>query len=230
MCGRYTRMYTWAELYALYMLTIGRTSSNFQPRYNICPTTDVDVVTQGEVGRELRQMRWGLVPSWWSKPLRDLRLATFNARAETVHEKPFFREPFRSKRCIIPASGYYEWQTIGREKQPWYFTERHSPIVSIAGIWDEWTDKETGLMIRSCAMIITKPNAFVAEVHDRMPVILAPEQFDGWLSGRLGRESLVPAPEGVLQGIPVSKRVNSSRADDEDATLIDPVDLSPPLI
>ncbi len=222
MCGRYTRMYTWAELYALYMLTLAK--SNFQPRYNICPTTRVDVITSKDGQKELQEMRWGLVPSWWSKPLKELRLATFNARAETVHEKPFFRRAFKSKRCIIPASGYYEWQTIGKEKQPWYFTGQ-GPVLSIAGIWDEWTDKETGQPLKSCSMIITEPNKFVAEVHDRMPVLLQPAQFDGWLSGELGRESLVPAPEDLLNKIPVSKRVNSSRTPDEDETLIQSVDV-----
>lgn len=216
-------MYTWSELYRLYMLTIGQTTSNFQPRYNICPTTNVDAVVQNGEGRELQQMRWGLVPSWWSKPLKELRLATFNARAETIHEKPFFRDAFKTKRCIIPASGYYEWQTIGKEKQPWYFTDKSEPILNIAGIWDEWTDKETGQSLRSCSMVITEPNKFVAEVHDRMPVLLKPDQFEGWLSGALGRESLVPASEDMLQKWPVSKSVNSSRTSDEDSTLVDEI-------
>ena len=91
------------------------------------------------------RMRWGLVPSWWSKPLKEMKLATFNARAETVATKPMFRSAFKRNRCLIPVSGYYEWQDTPGGKQPWYFTARDgSPALTIAGLWDEWTDKETG--------------------------------------------------------------------------------------
>jgi len=221
MCGRFTRNYTWQQVHAFYSLIPSAPTSNLQPRYNICPTTTIDTVLDGK----LQPMRWGLIPGWWSKPLKELRLATFNARAETVDQKPFFRSAFKSKRCIIPVSGYYEWQTIGKEKQPWLFTPTEGDVLSVAGLWDEWTDKESGKTIRSCTMIITEPNAFVAEVHDRMPVLLKPDQFEGWLSGKIGKEALVPAGEGDLKKVPVSKRVNSSRADDNDHTLIEPIAL-----
>ena len=170
------------------------------------------------------------MPAWWSKPLKELRAATFNARIETVAEKPFFRDAFKRRRCLIPLSGYYEWEYRDGPKkppQPWYFTPADgSRVLTTAGLWDEWRNKETGETIRSCTMIIAEPNKFVAEVHDRMPVLLAPEQFDAWLDGSAGKEVLVPAPEDMLQKRPVSKRVNSSRAPKEDATLIDPVDLA----
>lgn len=221
MCGRFTRMFTWNELVRLYRLT-DPYYSNLQPRYNICPTTRIDAVYEKD-GRHIEEMRWGLIPAWWSKPLKELKLATFNARAETVDSKPFFRSAFKKNRCIIPASGYFEWQTVGKEKQPWYFTPTQGSILSIAGIWDEWTDKDTGKPFKTCSMIITEPNKFAGEVHDRMPVLLEPAQFNGWLSGELGKEVCVPAPEGVLQRWAVSKRVNSSRADGDDATLIDAV-------
>src|SRR5437879_2043250 len=97
-------------------------------------------------------MRWGLVPYWWSKPLKELRLATFNARVETVTTKPFFREPFKKKRCLMPVSGYYEWQDTPEGKQPWYFTAREgSPVLTIAGLWDEWKNRETGDRLKSCS-------------------------------------------------------------------------------
>lgn len=222
MCGRFTSMYTWEELVRLYRLTEPYMIRNLQPRYNICPTTMVDVVTELEGKRQIEQLRWGLIPGWWSKPLKEMKIATFNARAETVEQKPMFRTAFKKNRCIIPASGYYEWQHIEGDKkpQPWYFTQKNSPIVSIAGIWDEWKDRTTGELIRSCSMIITEPNKFVAEVHDRMPVILQLEQFDGWLSGELGKEVLVPANDNLLQRWMVDKKVNSSRAEDDDAGLI----------
>jgi hypothetical protein len=142
----------------------------------------------------------------WPKPLKELKLATFNVRAETVDEKPMFRSAFKRKRCLIPVSGYYEWQDTPGGKQPWYFTTRDgSPALTIAALWDESTDKETLKRLKSCTMIITEPNKFVAEVHDRMPVLLTEKQFDPWLSGEAGVEYLEPAPNDFLQKWPVSK-------------------------
>jgi putative SOS response-associated peptidase YedK len=170
--------------------------------------------------------RWGLVPSWWSKPLKELKLATFNARAETVMTKPFFKTAFKRKRCLIPVSGYYEWQDTPGGKQPWYFTPRDgSPALTIAGLWDERKNPETGELLKSCTMIITEPNELVAEVHDRMPVLFSEDQFDPWLRGEAGIEYLQPAREDVLRKWPVSKRVNSSRADDNDPTLTEKIEL-----
>jgi putative SOS response-associated peptidase YedK len=227
MCGRATYKLTWEEIVALYRLTLGPAPHNFQPRFNVCPTTTIDAIVSEDGKRELIRARWGLIPNWWKKPLKELKLATFNARAESVTTKPFFRSVFKRKRCLIPVSGYYEWQDTPGGKHPWYFTARDgSPALTIAGLWDEWTDKETLKRLKSCAMIITEPNKFVAEVHDRMPVLLTEKQFDPWLSGEAGVESLKPAPNDYLQKWPVSKRVNSSRADDDDPTLIDKVELA----
>jgi len=165
-------------------------------------------------------MRWGLVPFWWSKPLKELRLATFNARVETVTTKPFFREPFKNKRCLMPVSGYYEWQGTPEGKQPWYFTARNgSPVLTIAGLWDEWKNRETGERLKSCAMIVGEPNELAAEIHERMPVFLMEDQFAAW---QAGAECLKPAPNDYLQRWPVSKQVNSSKADADDASLIEP--------
>jgi putative SOS response-associated peptidase YedK len=110
MCGRFTVKATWAELVALYRLTMDAPPHNLRPRYNVCPTDPVDVVTAADGKRDLVTMRWGLVPWWWSKSLKELRMATFNARAETVETKPVFRDAFKRSRCLIPMSGYYEWQ------------------------------------------------------------------------------------------------------------------------
>ena len=166
----------------------------------------------------------GFDPILVEQAAKELRLATFNARVETVAEKPFFREPFKRKRCLMPVSGYYEWEDTPGGKQPHYFTARDgSPVLTIAGLWDEWKNRETGERLKSCTMIITEPNAFVAEVHDRMPVLLKPEQFDHWLNGNMGVEELKPIDNDYLQRWSVSKRVNSSKADANDATLIDPV-------
>ena len=132
-----------------------------------------------------------------------LRLATFNARAETVTEKPFFRGAFKRNRCLIPVSGYYEWQDTPSGKQPWYFTARDgSPALTIAGLWDEWTSRETGDVLKSCTMIITEPKSFVAEVHDRMPVLLNENDYKSWLSGAAGTELLNPRPKTCCGGGP----------------------------
>jgi putative SOS response-associated peptidase YedK len=227
MCGRFTVKATWAELVALYRLTMAAPPHNLRPRYNVCPTDPVDTVIEEEGRRELVPMRWGLIPRWWSKTIKDVKMATFNARAETVEAKPFFRDAFKRTRCLIPVAGYYEWQDTPGGKQPWYFTARDgSPLLTAAGLWDEWKDRQTGERLKSCTMIITAPNDFVAEVHDRMPVLLTEEQFAPWLSGEAGMEYLKPAPNDYLQRSPVSKRVNSSKADADDPTLIEPVGLA----
>jgi putative SOS response-associated peptidase YedK len=224
MCGRFTNKLTWAEVVALYRLTMDRPPHNMPPNYNVCPTDPVDTVVEHAGKRDLVQMRWGLVPYWWTGYLKSLRLSTFNARVETVETKPFFREPFKRRRCLMPMSGYYEWQNTSHGKQPWYFTARDgSPILTAAALWDEWKNKETGERLKSCAMLISEPNEFVAEVHDRMPVLLMPSQFEHWLRGSMGVEELRPAPNDYLQRWPVSKRVSSSKADKEDATLIEPI-------
>ena len=222
MCGRFTVKATWAELVALYRLTMDAPPHNLRPRYNVCPTDPVDVVT---AERQLVPMRWGLVPWWWSKQPKELRMATFNARAETVETKPVFRDAFKRTRCLIPMSGYYEWQNTPSGKQPWYFTASGgAPLLTAAGLWDEWKNRETGDRLKSCMMIITEPNGMAAQIHDRMPVFLTSDQFAPWLSGEAGAGILKPAPNDFLQRWPVSQRVNSSKADADDATLIERVE------
>jgi putative SOS response-associated peptidase YedK len=223
MCGRFTNRLTWEEIVRLYRLTIKAPPHNMPPRYNICPTDPVDVVTERDGNRDFIRMRWGLVPSWWPKPFKDLKAATFNARTETVADKPFFRDAFRRTRCLIPASGYYEWQDTATGKQPWYFTRADSEPITFAGVWDEWKDKATGEVLKSCTMLITEPNDFVAEVHDRMPVVLESKDFVSWLNDG-GLTLLKPAANDVLQRWPVSRRVNSSRAPADDPSLIDRVE------
>jgi len=221
MCGRFTYKLTWEEIVRLYRLTLDRPARNLRPRYNVFPTTDIDTVVEREGRRELVPMRWGLVPNWWSEPLKGLKLATFNARAETAETKPLFRYAFRRSRCLIPVSGYYEWRNTPGGKQPYYFTARDdSPALTVAGLWDEWNNPESGEALKSCTMMITDANDFVREVHNRMPALLAEKDFEPWLSGAAGIELLLPAPNELLQRWPVSKRVNSSRASDDDESLI----------
>jgi len=223
-------MYGWRELVELYKLTMGAPLTNLQPRYNICPTTDIDTVVLASAldGRGLRPMRWGLVPSWWSKPLKEMRMATFNARSESVADKPMFRDSFKRRRCLIPASGYYEWVTTPEGKQPYYFTRRDGQVITIAGVQDGWTEPQSGERLRSCSMVITEANEFVSVIHDRMPVILEAEHFEQWMDGdaKDAAALMKPAEDALLQKWPVSRRVNSARADDSDATLVDKIELS----
>jgi putative SOS response-associated peptidase YedK len=223
MCGRFTQKYTWQELAELYRPN--QTPQNIRPAYNVCPTDPISVIIPGGNGLFLMPMRWGLIPRWWSKSLKELP-ATFNARVETVANKPMFRDAFRRNRCIIPASGYYEWRTMSDGKQPYYITPRNDSILSFAGLWDEW-DRVNNETVTSCTIIITDANSFTRTIHDRMPVILEREKVGAWLSGEAGTELLRPAPDDLLRMWPVSKRV-SKPGNTDDASLIEPISLHSP--
>jgi putative SOS response-associated peptidase YedK len=224
MCGRATYKLSWDEIVTLYRLALDQPAVDMRARYNVCPTTTIDTIVATDGKRRLVPMRWGLVPSWWSRPLKEMNLATFNARVEAVAGRPFFRSAFRRNRCLIPVSGYYEWRQRRIGKQPYYFTARDgSPALTIAGLWDEWQDKETGRSLKSCIMIITEPNTYVARVHNRMPALLVERDYEPWLSGKGGLELLKPASNDLLKCWPVSKRVSSSGASDDDETLIEPI-------
>ena len=145
MCGRFTQHLSWAELQRLADL-IGQ-PRNLAPRYNIAPTTQIEVIRLGLEGNELVPMRWGLVPSWWKKPLSELP-STFNARAETVAEKPMFRSALKSRRCIIPASGFYEWTGPRGAKTPHYFSAPSGEPLAFAGLWETWRDPESDAKVR----------------------------------------------------------------------------------
>jgi putative SOS response-associated peptidase YedK len=172
MCGRFTRNYTWQQIHDLYQLT--QPALNLEPRFNICPTTIVDVGIFGDGKRSLVPMRWGLIPGWWKKPLKELRLATFNARAETIAEKPMFRDSFQRRRCLMPVSGYYEWEDTPDGKQPYYFTRRDGEVLTIAAVQDGWIDPATREAVRSCTMVITEPNKFVARCMIGCPLSSKP--------------------------------------------------------
>jgi putative SOS response-associated peptidase YedK len=221
MCGRFTQNYTWQEVHAF--LSLFGTPRNLRPRYNIAPTTSVDVVRLNPEGqRELVSMRWGLVPFFWKKPLKDVP-ATFNARAETVAEKPMFRDAFKRRCCIIPASGFYEWTGEKGAKQPHLFSAADgSPILAFAGLWDRWRNPDDGEDVLSCTIIVSGASDWMTPYHDRMPVLLSSTAIDAWLDGSMGAEGLTPAAESALREWPVSKRVNRTGEGDDDPTLIEP--------
>jgi putative SOS response-associated peptidase YedK len=189
------------------------------PRYNIAPFQPVAAVRAGPAGtgRELALLRWGLIPSWSKDPSIGNRL--INARAETAREKPSFRNAFRRHRCLIPASGFYEWKRQERGKQPYFVRMRDGRPFAFAGLWDRWESPDEGV-IETCAILTTAPNTVLAPIHDRMPVILPPAEYARWLDpALLNTESLAPLlvpfpPEGML-AFPVSSRVNAPTVDDE---------------
>ena len=219
MCGRFTLGtpdHILAELFQLLNMP------PLKPRYNIAPTQPVAVVqtSASGSGRDMDLVRWGLVPSWAKDPSIGARM--INARAEGVAEKPSFRGPFRSKRCLIPADGFYEWAKAGARKQPYHFRLKDGGPFAFAGLWDAWAAPD-GSTLETCAIITTTPNEAVAPVHDRMPVILDRHDHERWLS----RDALVgellallrPCPASILEARPVGPHVNNPRNDGPECTV-----------
>lgn len=194
-----------------------------EPDYNVSPREDIYAVLDrpGEahqMQRRLTAMRWGLIP-WWAKEA-GIGDRLINARAESVTDKPAFRDAFRRQRCIVPADGFYEWRSVPgtRIKQPTYIRRVDGEQLAFAGLWERWRDPEDpdGRPIETCTIITTEANAIVAPIHDRMPVILERGAWDMWLDPEWQDTSrlqavLRPAPDAVLEAYPVDRRVNSPR-------------------
>ncbi|MCB1748588.1 MAG: SOS response-associated peptidase [Gammaproteobacteria bacterium] len=208
MCGRYTLHADPAEIATAFDVA---PPAQLAPRYNIAPTQPVPIVLEADGERLWHLVNWGLVPSWARDPKMGARM--INARAETVAEKPAFRAAFRRRRCLVPASGYYEWQVTAHGKQPWYIHPVGGGCLAFAGLWEHW--EGDGTVIESCTILTCAANASLAAVHDRMPVILAHADFARWLApetaGPPPRDLLRAAPEATLALRAVSKRVNSPR-------------------
>lgn len=184
---------------------------DIEPRYNIAPTQDILTIRRTDDGREAAMLKWGLVPSWAKDVSVGAKL--INARSETVTEKPSFREAFKRRRCIIPADGFYEWQRTGGKKQPFFFQMRDEHPFGFAGLWERWQG-EGGQVINSCTILTTEANEVLQPVHDRMPVILYPDDYELWLDADLrkvdlARELLRPFPALEMIAYPVSPLINS---------------------
>lgn len=195
-----------------------RNLPNFPARYNIAPSQPIAVVRQTrERGREFVLMRWGLIPSWVNDPGSFTTL--INARAETATEKPSFRNAMKHRRCLIVADGFYEWTGQKGQKRPFHIRRRDSDEpLAFAGLWEHWQGPD-GSEIESAVILTTSANADMAHLHDRMPVILDPEDFDAWLDcDRLPAEEvqalLKPAPEGTLEAVEADRRINDPRNDE----------------
>ena len=223
MCGRFTQRLSWRELHELLGL-IGP-ALNLRPRYNVAPAQTIAAVRASAGGRTLSMLRWGLIPAWAKEPNIGYKL--INARAETAHEKPSFRAAFKSRRCLIPADGFYEWAKAvkGRPKQPWLFQMMDGSGFAFAGLWESWrvpggltltgslAELEPGDTLETCTILTTQANETVAPVHHRMPVILPHAAFDPWLGGE--NVPLAPYPADTMTAHPVSTLVNKPANDDE---------------
>jgi putative SOS response-associated peptidase YedK len=186
------------------------------PRYNIAPTQDVAAVRAGvEGGRVLVELRWGLIPSWAKD--RSIGSRMINARAETVADKPAFRAALRSRRCLVLADGFYEWQRLGARKQPYFIGLRNGGPFAFAGLWERWAPNGSE-PIESCTILTTSANEVIAPIHDRMPVILDAQDHALWLdSGVEGASELLPVlrpqPAEAVRAFPVGLLVNNPAND-----------------
>lgn len=209
MCGRFAITLPHEAMSQLF----GAVAANALPQipnYNVCPTNDIYVVYRAEDTRRLGAMRWGFTPPWYDSFNAGPLL--INARAETIAEKPAFREACRSRRCIIPMSGFYEWDRSGSEKLPWYIQPSQGEVFAFAGIWQEWA--QAGERVQTCAMVTCAANASMGKIHHRMPVYLAETDWGLWLGeeGHGAAPLMRPAPEEAMRFHRVSQAVNSNRA------------------
>jgi putative SOS response-associated peptidase YedK len=230
MCGRFVSASPPDEL-AKYFAVDAVAEEVLEPSYNVAPTNDVYVVLQTGDVRRLDTFHWGLVPFWAKDPSAGAKM--INARAETIATKNAYRRPYASRRCIIPADGFYEWKKVPgqKAKQPMYIRRADGEPLALAGLWELWRPKDApdddSRLLRSCTIITGTPNEKVAEIHDRMPVILPPSAWEAWLDPEnhdletLGK-LLVPAPAEIIEIHPVSTAVNNVRV--KGPELIEPID------
>ncbi len=216
MCGRFGVEIEYVQLALWYQAAVGVEDPG--PRFNIAPTQPVAVVLDRGGNRVLDELRWGLIPSWAKDRAMGNRF--INARAETVATLPAFREAFRQRRCIVPASRYYEWQRAGARKLPHSIARVDRAPMSFAGLSEVWRDFATGELVRSCTIITTNANAALARIHDRMPVILAGAAVESWLEPTSDPSALLgllrPRPDDELRAEPISQLINNARNEGPD--------------
>ncbi len=220
MCGRYTITTPPAALRRLFAFL---NLPNLAPRWNVAPTQAAPVVRLTPAGRALHLLRWGLIPAWAKEPNNSAPL--INARADTVATKPSFREAFRSRRCLVPADGFFEWRIEQGRKQPYCIALEGGAPFAFAGLWEAW--RGPAETIESFAIVTTEANDALRPLHERMPVILPPEAYEGWLAGAPAEahKLLRPLPSDQVAFQPVAPRVNSAKHDDPGC--VAPLDLQP---
>lgn len=222
MCGRFTLF----DSAALLAETFGVAEvPSLSPRYNIAPSQPVAAVRVPPSGgaREVVLLRWGLIPSWAKDSSLGDRM--INARAETAAGKPAFRSAIRRRRCLVPASGFYEWKRTDGRKQPYYIRRRDGKLFAFAGLWESW-EEPGGAAVESCAILTTSANELLVPIHDRMPVIVPPTEYDLWLSPEVRDPDALahlynPCPSGEMTAFPVGTTVNNPKMESPD--LIEPL-------
>jgi putative SOS response-associated peptidase YedK len=214
MCGRFTQQRPTSEIARIF--DAEDLAGDPGGRYNIAPTTEAAVVVAREDRRAVVRYRWGLVPSWATDPGAASR--AFNARAETLVTSPMFRDAFRKRRCLVPVDGFFEWRQEGSRRRPLRIHDPADRPLALAGLWTGRQDPETGLWLRTFTIVTTRPNSFMAAIHDRMPVVVPPDAWATWLDplprdpGEL-RALLEPREDIELEAYPVPLLVNSVRND-----------------
>lgn len=212
MCGRFA-FYSPAEAAAA--LFGVEDAVPVEPRYNIAPTQYIAAIRENEEQkRELVMLRWGLVPFWAKDPSIGNRM--INARAETVAEKPAYRAAYRHRRCIVLADGFYEWRRDGESKTPYFISLASGEPFALAGLWENWKDRESGESLQSSTLVTTGASEFMASLHHRMPVVLTPTTADEWLAGSDSLLDDVSAITPALHAWPVDRRVNNARNEGSD--------------
>lgn len=219
MCGRFVIA---ADALGLQRAFDLATLPQVPPRYNLAPTQEAPVITN-EAPREIRMFRWGLVPSW----AKDISIGAklINARSEGLEDKPSFRAAFRRRRCLVPVSGFYEWQAQAGGKQPMYIYLPQQPVFALAGLWEVWRSPDERVL-HTFTIVTTDANRFMAPIHTRMPVIVQPQDYALWLTpgeapAEVLRALFAPTVAPEMAAYPVSKRVN--RPAEDDASLITPL-------
>ncbi len=219
MCGRFTLTKPSNVIASVFQVSDVPESL---PRYNVSPSQTIATVRQSDKGRHLSALRWGLIPSWAKDSTMGFKL--INARSETVAEKPSFRQAFKHRRCLVVADGFYEWQrTEGKsKKQPYYFHLKENAPFAFAGLWEKWQSSEDET-IETCTILTTVANELLEPIHDRMPVILQPNDWEVWLDQEhnfakpnILQSLLKPYSSQAMETFPVSNRVNSPKYDSPD--------------
>lgn len=225
MCGRYTvTNFRLINLEAALAGMLDPAQPGVSTSYNFAPSQPVNAVRgEGDGKYHFLKLKWGLVPAWAKDP--KIAYSAINARAETVDTKPAFRSAFRRRRCLIPASGWYEWQQQPSGKQPWYIHMRDNSDMAFAGLWEKW--ERAGKVLETCTIIVTEANDAIAPIHDRMPVILEPTDYQHWLDESVTEAALLkpllrPYRRDRLAAHPVSRRVNA--VVNNDPALIEPLE------
>ena len=220
MCGRFSLT---SPIEAVRQLFGFREIPNLQARYNIAPTMEIAAIrlssNKSNPGPELFSAHWGLIPSWATSINYSSKM--INARSETVAVKPAYRAAYKSRRCLIPTNGFYEWQKIGKtDKQPWFISLRDTPCFAFAGLWESWTAPE-GVLIESCTILTTTPADSIAFIHHRMPVIIDEADHKYWLEGATDQRLFQSFDSSKMAFHKVSDRVGNVRNDDRGLILPD---------